>query len=192
MTTTATSPTCPTCRRELPGLGTYCHDCRRYVDADSGIKKSAESFKPPVSDKAGDTPPASVLPPLVLNVTPCPKPRMTQRDKWSKRPSVVRYREFCDELRRVVGDAIDVIPCHGIHVQFYLPMFKSWTKKKRARLDGKPHQQKPDVDNLTKAFADALWPDDDSHVWDMRATKRWATEGRIVINWNGNETEEAA
>lgn len=32
-------------------------------------------------------------------IVPVPKPRMTQRDKWQKRPAVMRYRAFCDEVR---------------------------------------------------------------------------------------------
>ncbi len=37
------------------------------------------------------------------------KPRMTQRDKWKKRPCVLRYRAFADELRLKVGP-IDRVP----------------------------------------------------------------------------------
>ncbi|GAG23977.1 unnamed protein product, partial [marine sediment metagenome] len=34
-----------------------------------------------------------------VKVTPNTKPRMTKRDKWKKRPCVIKYRKFCDELR---------------------------------------------------------------------------------------------
>jgi Holliday junction resolvase RusA-like endonuclease len=46
---------------------------------------------------------------------------------------------------------------------------------------GAEHAQKPDVDNLLKAFTDALWPDEDSHVWDVRATKVWGSRGAIWV-----------
>ena len=33
-------------------------------------------------------------------IKPVPKPRMTQRDAWDKRPCVLRYRAFKDEVRK--------------------------------------------------------------------------------------------
>ncbi len=45
---------------------------------------------------------------------------------------------------------------------------------------GKPHQQKPDKDNLEKALMDAIYADD-AHIWDSRVTKRWGEEGKIII-----------
>ena len=109
-------------------------------------------------------------------VVPVPKPRMTQRDKWQKRPAVMRYRAFCDDLRARKC----TFPESGSHVIFHMPMPKSWSKKKRAEMLGQPHQQKPDVDNLAKAILDAVLKDD-SGVWDMRTTKRWSEIGCIEI-----------
>lgn len=116
----------------------------------------------------------------VLNVVPTGKPRMTQRDKWQKRPAVLRYREFADRLRYEARRAGFSVPEAGLSLEFHIPMPPSWTKKKRRAMDGQPHQQKPDIDNLTKALMDALLPDD-SRVWSLDAqTKRWSTEGKIV------------
>lgn len=45
----------------------------------------------------------------------------------------------------------------------------------------KPHTVKPDLDNLIKAFKDALLTDDSS-VWRYgRMTKVWDYEGSIVL-----------
>jgi Holliday junction resolvase RusA-like endonuclease len=44
---------------------------------------------------------------------------------------------------------------------------------------GKPHTQKPDVDNLCKAFNDAVL-DDDSAVWSQWGEKIWGDEGKII------------
>ena len=109
-------------------------------------------------------------------ITPCPKPRQTRADKWKKRPPVLRYRAFADTCREL-GVAV---PESGAKVTFILPMPKSWSKKKRAQMDGQPHQQTPDVDNLGKALLDAVY-EDDSCVWDIRMIKRWGVEGRIDI-----------
>ena len=113
-------------------------------------------------------------------ITPCPKPRMTQRDKWAKRAAVLRYRAFCDECRaRRVN-----LPADGAMVLFVLPMPPSWSKAKRDQLRGQPHTQKPDLDNLVKALNDAL-REDDSGVHTMAARKIWGVRGEIRIReWN--------
>ncbi|EOE1598687.1 RusA family crossover junction endodeoxyribonuclease, partial [Enterobacter hormaechei] len=52
--------------------------------------------------------------------------------------------------------------------------------KKRQQFDGKPHQSKPDFDNLVKALSDAIY-EDDAHIWDARITKLWGEVGQIII-----------
>jgi Holliday junction resolvase RusA-like endonuclease len=59
-------------------------------------------------------------------------------------------------------------------------MPKSWSKKKREQMHGKPHQQKPDVDNFAKAVLDALF-EDDSHIHDIRVSKIWGHTGAIIV-----------
>ena len=61
----------------------------------------------------------------------------------------MRYRAFADELRLQANlnkyelqDTLDI--------EFHLEMPKSWSIKKRALMDGKPHKSKPDIDNLIK------------------------------------------
>lgn len=61
----------------------------------------------------------------------------------------------------------------------------SWSARKKNLYDGKPHQVKPDIDNYLKAFMDALC-EDDSYVYDVRATKEWACEGSIILIERGN------
>lgn len=108
-------------------------------------------------------------------ITPVAKPRMTRQDKWAQRPCVLRYRQFCDEVRLHgidLGETVSVV--------FWLPMPPSWSKKRKQEMDGKPHQQKPDVDNMCKSLLDAVFHDD-SHVWQIRAEKRWSYEGGIEL-----------
>lgn len=114
---------------------------------------------------------------IVLNITPIPKPRMTQRDRWAKRPVVLRYHGYADELRRLWGG--EPVP-DVFWITFYMPMPSSWSQKKKQQMDGEPHQQRPDVDNLLKAFLDALC-DDDSFVWDVRSRKLWSSQPRIEV-----------
>lgn len=112
----------------------------------------------------------------IYPIAPVAKPRMTRSDKWNKRSVVMRYRAFCDDIRA----RNCTVPESGAHITFHIPMPKSWSNKKRAEMHGKPHQQTPDVDNLTKALLDAIYTDD-SGVWDMRTTKRWSEIGCIEI-----------
>lgn len=106
---------------------------------------------------------------------------MTQRDKWAKRPSVQRYFAFRDEVQlRGVR-----LPEAGAHVAFVMPMPKSWSKQKREIMQGQPHQQKPDIDNLAKALLDAVFADD-CRVWDARWSKVWGEQGEIIVKGVGN------
>lgn len=118
----------------------------------------------------------SAPPYRIYDITPMGKPRQTQRDRWAKRPAVLRYRAFCDEVRLRGVD----LPQGGAHVTFVLPMPASWTKRKRAEMDGQSHQQKPDWDNLAKALCDAIY-DDDSGIHDIRVSKIWGETGQIIV-----------
>ena len=115
-----------------------------------------------------------------FKVNPIGKPRMTQRDRWKKRPVVLRYHEYKDALREQAHDSGFVVPECNYHIEFYLPMPKSWSKKKRAEMNRKPHQATPDKDNLEKAFLDTLC-EEDSYVWDGRVSKYWGEEGMIIV-----------
>lgn len=115
---------------------------------------------------------------MVILMTPVPKPRMTQQDRWAKRPSVVRYRDFCDELRLKWGNRD--VP-EKVDLKFYLPMPQSWSKKKRQEMRHQPHQQTPDIDNLVKAFLDALC-ENDAFVYGVRAEKYWEDDGQIWVS----------
>ena len=99
---------------------------------------------------------------------------MTRRDKWAKRPVVQNYFAYCDALRIATKQAGYIVQ-NRVHIVFNVPMPPSWSKKKREEFNGKPHQQKPDVDNYLKAFLDALCTDD-SYVFDAHAEKYWTNE----------------
>ena len=113
---------------------------------------------------------------MIYDITPCPKPRQTRADRWKKRPCVLRYRAFADQVRA----SGMTIPDHGAHVTFYVAMPQSWPNLKRREMADTAHQQRPDVDNFEKALLDALFQDD-SHVWDIRTTKRWSYAGLIKV-----------
>lgn len=115
-----------------------------------------------------------------FNITPVAKPRMTQRDKWKKRPVVNKYYAFKDTVNLIANRLkYKVEPI--LSIDFHIPMPKSWSKKKRIEMKGKPHQQKPDLDNLIKAWKDCLCKED-SFVWSYKdCNKYWSETGKIIV-----------
>lgn len=115
----------------------------------------------------------------VIEIDPMPAPRMNYRSKATEKAK--KYFAFRNEFilkAKVKGlkdlpDVLDVV--------FFIPMPKSWSKAKRNIMNGKPHQQKPDLDNLLKSVQDAF-NKDDSHVWGIRSRKFWSDKGMIVID----------
>lgn len=106
---------------------------------------------------------------IIARVTPMGAPRQTQRDRWAERPCVVRYRQFKDAMREAVG----TVECGGeVNWIAYLPIPKSWSKRKKTKYAGQPHQQRPDRDNIDKAILDALFAEDCA-VWSGKIEKRW-------------------
>lgn len=111
----------------------------------------------------------------IYNINPQAKPRMSRGDKWKKRPAVLRYWEFKDKCKE-----LGIVPEDNQYVIFHIPMAKSWSKKKKAEMDGKPHRNRPDLDNLLKGLWDIL--EEDSHISCVTARKVWAYDGAIEIH----------
>ncbi len=118
------------------------------------------------------------------DITPVPKPRMTRRDKFRQRDCVMRYWAFRDEVRLLKV----VLPVSNAHVIFHMPMPVSWSKKKKREHLGQPHTQRPDLDNLIKGLGDACYQED-SIIWDLRASKIWWDTGQIVIFSGGDSID---
>ena len=124
------------------------------------------------------------MPSYTIDIVPVPKPRRTQRDRGKQRPVVKNYHAFCDELRLLLPlpmrrPMLDQA-IHELDLTFHIPMSASWSKKKRAELEGKPHQQKPDIDNLLKAWMDCLYRNDQV-IWKVSVSKLWSVKGAIEV-----------
>lgn len=120
---------------------------------------------------------------FVYNGLPVGKPRMTQRDKWQKRPRVMAYRAFADGLRAAAQAAGGPLPQNPdvVQIEAYMPMPQSWSEKKKLSLDGKPCRQAPDRDNLEKSVGDALFKED-SCIWGGSGLKLWCRAGSERIH----------
>jgi Holliday junction resolvase RusA-like endonuclease len=116
---------------------------------------------------------------IEFKIDPIAKPRMTRGDRWRHRQIVDHYFAFKDQLvlmanfnKFELGDKYKV--------EFFIKMPDSWSLKKKKLMEGKPHQQKPDLDNLLKAVQDCLLDKDES-IYCIEASKCWWYEGKIIF-----------
>lgn len=74
-------------------------------------------------------------------------------------------------------------PGDKLRFMFFIPMPKTWPKKKKDAMYLQPHQQKPDIDNYCKALMDSMFQfkGGDHAVHEIHATKCWADEGYIEV-----------
>tara|TARA_R110002020_G_scaffold153326_2_gene332714 strand:- start:75 stop:443 length:369 start_codon:yes stop_codon:yes gene_type:complete len=119
---------------------------------------------------------------MILDVTPVSKPRMTRADRWKKRQSVLKFFAFRDAVKQSPAwKTLQLLDMDSFKIVFHVPMPKSWSKKKKAQFEGKPHQQRPDLDNYLKAWKDSVY-EEDAVVWNVEATKLWTSgPGYIMV-----------
>ena len=119
---------------------------------------------------------------MILDVSPCSKPRMTRADRWKKRQSVLKFFAFRDAVKQSPAwKTLQLLDMDSFKIVFHVPMPKSWSKKKKAQFEGKPHQQRPDLDNYLKAWKDSVY-EEDAVVWHVEATKLWTSgPGYIMV-----------
>ena len=125
---------------------------------------------------------------LVWDIDPIPKPRMTQRDKWLK-PMRKPVRQYFFYKTALISLSIKhkYVLTNPLSIIFVIVMPKSWSKKKRERMNFQPHESKPDLDNLLKGFKDALCENDSFvHTYDQ-IKKVWGDRGQIIIRNNYGE-----
>jgi Holliday junction resolvase RusA-like endonuclease len=103
-----------------------------------------------------------------------------------------RYNQYKIDLASIYKSKGIIMPSQGIHLEFYLPVPKSWKKYKKAEMHNQLHASKPDWDNLAKAFFDSIM-EEDKYVSDVRVTKRWTNEeqGRIEMTIHSPEIRSA-
>ncbi len=81
------------------------------------------------------------------------------------KPNYVRTKRYLDKYftykddLRAYGEKIGfIMPQDAFFMWFFMPMPKTWTKKKKVAMAFKLHKNKKDTDNLSKAIKDALAP----------------------------------
>lgn len=110
-----------------------------------------------------------------------PEHRIRTKAKLNRRAQVLRYLNYKRSLK------LEFLK-HGLKINevlegvtFVMPMPPSWSKKKRDDHRGKKHQQVPDLDNLVKAFKDAILKRDEYVHTYNDIKKVWGDLGEINI-----------
>lgn len=116
----------------------------------------------------------------VFDVKPVGKPRMTQSDKWRKRKCVIAYFDYKDEIRRQAEEQGFELE-NGMKFYFYIPIYESWSAKRKKENLNQLCLQKPDLDNLLKAFWDACTNKDEAIAYIKEAKKFWSDSPRIEV-----------
>lgn len=114
-------------------------------------------------------------------IPPIGKPRMTRSDCWRKRPAVIKYFAWANEIK-LTSLRYDM-PKYPISLEIvaHIPVPKSWSQKKKEEKNGKLHDEKPDWDNIGKAVCDALFVEDKT-IGRASVEKYWSIEpGKINI-----------
>jgi Holliday junction resolvase RusA-like endonuclease len=121
----------------------------------------------------------------------------------ASRPKVTRYGTFYSKnyeaFRKVVGEWLDKQPTTTKYdktkplkatFKFNITIPKSYSKKKREALLGKPMIDRKDIDNMIKAIMDILQGrlfEDDKQIYYLTASKYWTEKGKIEITIEGDE-----
>ena len=126
-----------------------------------------------------------------FDIEPCAAPRMTHADKWQKRPAVVKYFAFRDEMKYLAYiKNLKTLPGEIGSITFSVPMPDSWSNKKRSEMNGQPHTTRPDLDNYLKALGDCFG--EDSHIHTIgKISKVWSETGSIQVSIGTEQTATA-
>lgn len=116
---------------------------------------------------------------MEIPLTPMGAVRMTQNDFW--KPSAQRYAKWKKDLA-VLCKTAGYVPQEPLSLTFVLPVPKSCGKRERAERIGNHHRQVPDLDNMIKAFTDALLAQDASLAEYGVMKKVWGDVGKIIIH----------
>jgi Holliday junction resolvase RusA-like endonuclease len=112
------------------------------------------------------------------------RPRVTRNGTYMPRA----YTRKKASLRRQFGASVPDGLVH-LSVTAVRQLPKSWSNKKRERMDGRYTKAGPDTDNIAGAVMDALFPDD-SRVVTIFCEKVWGQRHALVIEIAKAEDDE--
>lgn len=105
----------------------------------------------------------------------------TPNNYINRKNRIQKYWDYKRELKILADDQKFVMPIEGAYIRFFIPMAKSWNKKKKNEKCFNLSPDKPDVDNFCKALFDSLMGEDKA-IADFRASKfYYSGSGHIEI-----------
>ncbi len=110
------------------------------------------------------------------------RPRVTENGTYMPRGYTLARKQ----LKAAFG-SVTVAPPWVLRVTAVRQMPASWSKKKRAAMDGRWCLIRPDVDNILGAVMDALFPED-AAVVGVSCEKQWGETHLLAIEvWSAGE-----
>lgn len=114
------------------------------------------------------------------------KPKYQKRHRHGKGRTWDPSAKDKDQIRLLSSDQITTryeIPIR-VEITAYYPFLKSWTKAEQAIGEGAPKITRPDADNISKIYLDALneiaWTDDNI-ITELTVRKLYSREPCVVI-----------
>lgn len=106
-----------------------------------------------------------------------------RKDGLTRLRTLEGYNNWKIAIRGLANAQKFQLPEQGLEIKFCIPIPKTWKKYKQREMNGKLHQQKPDLSNLLKAFEDAMISEDKFIAHYAGLSKVWVLEpeGRIEI-----------
>lgn len=102
------------------------------------------------------------------------------------KPNYVRTKKYLDKYFQYKQDLKEhgekigfIMPQDAFFMWFFMPMPKTWTKKKKSVMAFKLHKNKKDTDNLSKAIKDALAPRKSNFI----VGKQPAMDDRVISSY---------
>jgi Holliday junction resolvase RusA-like endonuclease len=120
---------------------------------------------------------------IIVEGNPLPLQRARAGKSGFYDPQFIAKRNFAHIVQEQYKDP-PITTAISLTVTFNMQMPKSWSKKKKVLMNGQPHLDKKDIDNLAKYVLDALnsvvW-EDDCLISEIHAEKIWAEKGSTII-----------
>ncbi len=120
-----------------------------------------------------------------------------------RKAQLEKYNAYKQEIRWWAAKNNFTMPVGYFALWFYVPMPKSWRKKKRAEMLYMPHDNTPDWDNFIKALFDSLMPrksktkgekgSDDRRIHCGAVFKIWVSDDECcikILEYNKNDFEK--
>ena len=118
---------------------------------------------------------------------PAARPRVTIHGTYNPKSSLMTRLGY--QLKDIImNNDYHGLPLENqiaIDIQFFMPVPRSWSKKKKDSTEGKFHGVRPDLDNLIKFILDAtngIIVKDDKQIVKITASKKYSKTPRTVLD----------